>query len=322
MLQSSGLTPLIAGNIGQPVLDALTDGTQYDIAVLELSSFQLESTTHVPAEASAILNISADHMDRYDSMGDYVLAKARILRGARRAILPRHDEQLNQITNINQRLSFELDEPANDSEFGVKRQSGQRWLMQGEQRLMKLSEVPLAGLHNVKNVLSAFALIEFLDLPMSTLVDAVRRFSGLPHRMETVAIANGVNWVNDSKATNVGAASTALKHLESPVIWIAGGRGKEADFSQLKDAVSAHIKLLILFGEDAAQMELALDGLLPIQRVADMRAAVDLAGTQAISGDIVLLSPACASFDMFDGFEHRGESFRACVSQWLERGAA
>ena len=322
MIKASGITPLVAGNIGTPVLDALTDGIDYEVAVLELSSFQLETTSHVPAESSAILNISADHMDRYDSMGDYVLAKARVLRGARRAVLPRHDEQMKQITNVNELLSFELDEPANDSEYGVRRQSGQRWLVKGDQRLMKLKEIPMAGLHNVKNVLSAFALVEFLDLPVDNLVDAIRSFHGLPHRMQTVAVTDGISWVNDSKATNVGATSTALRNLESPVIWIAGGQGKGADFSVLKDAISSNIKLLILFGEDATQIQQALQGNLPIEQVKDMQGAVDLAGEKAVEGDIVLLSPACASFDMFDSFEDRGEAFSRCVEQWAERGAA
>lgn len=321
MLSASELTPLVAGNIGRPVLDALTDKADYDIAVLELSSFQLETTSQVPAESAAILNVSADHMDRYDSVGDYVLAKARVTRGAKRAILPRHDEQLKQITNVSELLSFDLDEPANDAEFGVVRSSNHRWLMKGSQRLMKLRDVPLAGLHNVKNVLSAFALIDFLSLPLSPLVDAVKSFSGLPHRMQTVRSANGVIWVNDSKATNIGATSTALLNIESPVIWIAGGQGKGADFSQLATAVTGNIKLLILIGEDAQLIEQALDGLLPIVRVEKLQQAVNLAGKKAQENSVVLFSPACASFDMFKGFEHRGDVFADCVKTWSKGGA-
>jgi len=320
MLSAAGVQALVAGNIGKPVLDALTDKLDYGVAVLELSSFQLETTMQVPAEAAAILNISADHMDRYDSMGDYVLAKARILRGAKRAILPRHDDQLKQITNVSQLLNFDLDQPASDSEFGLVRHSSNRWLAKGEQRLMKLADVPLAGLHNVKNVLSAFALVDFLELSTAKLVDAVKSFTGLPHRMQTVAAHNGVMWVNDSKATNVGATSTALRNLESPVIWIAGGQGKGADFSELRDAITPNIKLLILFGEDADAIEAAMQGSVSLLHVADMTEAVTAAARQATDNTVVLLSPACASFDMFDDFEHRGAVFAECVQALIERG--
>jgi UDP-N-acetylmuramoylalanine--D-glutamate ligase len=309
MCAAGGLQPLVAGNIGLPVLDALTDNLGYDVAVLELSSFQLETTNQVPAQAAAILNVSADHMDRYDSMGDYLLAKARILRGAQQVILPRHDEQLKQISHTGQPLSFDLDEPNNEQEFGVKRNASERWLMQGNTRLMKLRDIPLTGLHNVKNVLSAFALVNFLALPLASTVDAVKTFKGLAHRMQTVLVRDGVTWVNDSKATNVGATSTALRNLEKDVFWIAGGQSKGADFSELRDAITPNIKHLVLLGEDAHLIEAALDGALPISRVANMQAAVEFVGQQAHQGCIVLLSPACASFDMYRGFEHRGDDF-------------
>ena len=158
MCEAAELKTLVAGNIGLPALDALTDQLEYQIAVLELSSFQLETTSSVPAEAAAILNVSADHLDRYQSMGDYLLAKARILRGAKAAILPRHDEQLQQITNTNKVLNFDLDEPLNKQQFGVKRVSNHRWLQKGDERLIKLREIPLTGLHNVKKCTSSTGL--------------------------------------------------------------------------------------------------------------------------------------------------------------------
>ncbi|MBT8116156.1 MAG: UDP-N-acetylmuramoyl-L-alanine--D-glutamate ligase [Arenicella sp.] len=322
MLKSADKNPLVAGNIGAPVLDALTDSAEYDIAVLELSSFQLETTTRMPAQSAAILNVSADHMDRYDSMGDYLLAKARILRGAEVAVLPRHDEQLKQISQTNRMLSFALDEPANDAEFGVKRVSNSRWLMKGSERLVKLRDIQLIGLHNVKNVLAAFALVDFLHLPLKKLVKAVKCFMGLPHRMQTVAVAGEVSWVNDSKATNIGATVTALRNLECEVVWIAGGQGKGADFKGLAEAISPRIRLLILLGEDAAKIEQALTGLVAIKRVSSMAAAVELAGSIATPGCIVLLSPACASFDMYRNFEHRGDDFSTCVENHIQRGAA
>ena len=320
MCLNAGLHPWVAGNIGIPVLDVLSDGLSYDVSVLELSSFQLETTLNVSADSAAILNISADHMDRYDSMGDYVLAKARILRGAKNAVLPRHDEQLKQITNNSGVLHFDLDEPSKSSDFGVKRQSNNRWLMCGDERLMKVADVPLIGLHNVKNVLSAFALTRFLKLPLDNLVATVKGFNGLPHRMQTIAVERGVTWVNDSKATNVGATSTALLNLEKDVVWIAGGQGKGADFTQLRDAVSRNIKQLILIGEDASKIAAALEGLLAIETVKDMREAVSLASNCASDDSIVLLSPACASFDMFNSFEHRGDVFADCVAAQLSGG--
>ena len=314
MCRSASMNPLVAGNIGKPVLDALTDSQSYDVAVLELSSFQLETTHQVPAESVAILNISADHMDRYDSMGDYVLSKARIIRGAKRAVLPKHDEWMAQITNVSQILGFDLEEPSNDDDFGLIRKSGKRYLAKGSQRLMALREIPLVGLHNVKNVLSAFALVDFLKLPLDSLVSAVKSFKGLDHRMQTVANSNDVVWVNDSKATNIGATASALNSLEKPVVWIAGGQGKGADFTELKSVSMQNIKHLILIGEDAQKIATALAGVLSISHADGMPDAVAKAAKLAASGDIVLLSPACASFDMFRGFEHRGDEFAQCVA--------
>jgi len=191
--------------------------------------------------------------------------------------------------------------------------------MHNDKRLVKLSDIPLIGLHNVKNVLSAFALVHFLKLPLSSLVGAVKSFKGLPHRMQTVASNNNVTWVNDSKATNIGATSTALKNLEKDVIWIAGGQGKGADFAELRNAVTSNIKQLILIGEDANQIESALDGLLPINKAQDMQGAVELANQLASNNSIVLLSPACASFDMYCSFEHRGQTFTDCVERLIAK---
>ncbi|MFT5135320.1 MAG: UDP-N-acetylmuramoylalanine--D-glutamate ligase [Arenicella sp.] len=322
MCEAGGITALVAGNIGLPVLDALTDQADYQVAVLELSSFQLETTSHMHSKASAILNVSADHMDRYASMGDYLLAKARVLRGAERAILPRHDEQIAQLSNASQMLTFELDKPSNDDEFGISRKSNLRWLFKGNLALIKLSDVPLIGMHNVKNVLAALALVDFLKIPLADLVRAITSFKGLPHRMQTVRVNAGVTWVNDSKATNIGATSTALQNLEQEIYWIAGGQGKGADFSELRPAIHNKIKLLIVLGEDAPVIQAALDDLLSIEKVDTMQEAVDLAGNRAKAGSVVLLSPACASFDMYDNFEQRGNDFIASVMAWSDRGAA
>ncbi len=313
MCVAGGLKPLVAGNIGKPVLDALTDKENYDVAVLELSSFQLETTRLASVQSATILNISADHMDRYDSMGDYVLAKARILRGAERAILPRHEAHLEQITNVSEQLTFGLDAPVNEQDYGVVREKSGRWLSKGSHKLMLLRDVPLVGLHNVSNVLSAFALVDFLALPHDALVRAVKSFQGLPHRMQTVAVKQGVTWINDSKATNVGATSTALQSIEGRVIWLAGGEGKGADFADLKKALNAQVALAILFGVDANRIKAAIDSQVAVEVVETLSEAVALASQVAQLDDIVLLSPACASFDMFKSFEHRGQVFSELV---------
>lgn len=322
MCRCGGLKTLVAGNIGLPVLDALTDQIDYQVAVLELSSFQLETTSNLAANAAAILNVSADHMDRYDSMGDYLLAKARILRGAKQVVLPRHDEQLGQLGNVGKQLSFALDAPENEDEFGIERKSNLVWLYKGKQRLLKAKEIPLLGFHNVKNVLAALALVDFLNIPLHLLLSAIKSFSGLPHRMQTVVNCAGVTWVNDSKATNIGATSTALKNLEKEVYWIAGGQGKGADFGALREAISDKVKRLILFGEDAAKIESALKDLVPVQRVKTMQQAVELAGREATVDSVVLFSPACASFDMYQNFEHRGDDFVRCVRAWTQQGVS
>ena len=243
MCAEGGLLPLVAGNIGLPVLDALTMGADYNVAVLELSSFQLETTSNVPSLAAGFLNISADHMDRYDSVQDYLLAKAKIFSGAQSAVIPRHTLEIKQVATTQSILSFDLDEPCNDTEFGITEDV---WLSKGRQHLMRREEVPLVGNHNIENVLAAFALVDSLSLSLEKRVIAVKKFAGLPHRMQTVASVNGVVWVNDSKATNVGATATALNGLDSEVVWIAGGRGKGADFADLRHAVNDNIKISTL----------------------------------------------------------------------------
>ncbi|MEO0369114.1 MAG: UDP-N-acetylmuramoyl-L-alanine--D-glutamate ligase [Pseudomonadota bacterium] len=309
MCKAAGLEPFVAGNIGVPVLDALTHGLNFDVAVLELSSFQLERVNKVGARAATILNLSPDHMDRYDSFGDYALAKARILKGSKIAVLPAHDNGIAQITAASELLEFSLQEPLYPNQFGVKRVQGHRWLMHGDERLMRWSDVPLVGSHNVLNVLAAFALVSDLGLEPQSVTEAVRSFEGLAHRMQTVLEHDGVTWVNDSKATNVGAASTALTSIESPIIWLAGGDGKGADFSALAELETSNIKQLIAYGQDAQPLACAVQGKIDTMFADSLADAVVAAQALAQSGDVVLLSPACASFDMFENYEQRGIAF-------------
>ena len=313
MCLAGGKKPLVAGNIGEPVLNSLIENSEYDVAVLELSSFQLETTSIVPAESATILNISADHMDRYASMGDYMLAKARIMRGAKRAVLSRHEPELEQITKAAKLIYFGLDKPKADNIFGVDRRKSGRWLMKGSESLMRLTDVPLVGLHNILNVLAAFALTDFLAIDKDKLVSAVISFEGLPHRMQTVAVKDGVTFVNDSKATNIGAAAMALKNLESPVYWIAGGDGKGADFSEMRDELPDTVQHAFLIGRDANEIKNAVNSKVSTTVVDTLEDAVRQAYKLASPGSVVLLSPACASFDMFSGFAQRGEEFVRAV---------
>jgi len=247
-----------------------------------------------------------------------MLAKARIFRGASRVIMPRHHDNLGQITTTAEAITFGLDEPIKATDFGVQGGDKARWLVKGDERLIKLKNIPLLGQHNIENVLAAFALVDFLDLPAKPKASAVKNFSGLPHRMETVASGQGVAWVNDSKATNIGAAATALKSLDAPVIWIAGGQGKDADFTQLNSAITEQIQHIVLLGEDAEKIEQALENNVPISHVTDMAAAVQKAGSLAKKGMVVLLSPACASFDMYQSFAQRGDDFRQLAQTWVQ----
>ena len=319
MCEHAGLSTLVAGNIGYPALDALTDNVPYDVAVLELSSFQLETITRVSAISATILNISPDHMDRYASMGDYVLAKARILRGAKQVVLPRHQDSLAQITKVADTVTFGTDAPRTEKDFGVEKIKQSQWLVHGKQRLVKQKNIPLLGRHNIENVLAAFALVNELGLDKKKITAVAKSFTGLPHRMEIVASADGVTWVNDSKATNVGATVTALKSLDQDVILIAGGQGKSADFSALQDAISPTLKQVVLVGQDAQLIADALSGLVPILRADDMAAAVAKAGKRASQNTVVLLSPACASFDMYENFEQRGDHFCELVQAWISQ---
>ena len=312
--QQAGLRTLVAGNIGVPVLDSLTEGEHYDVCALELSSFQLEATDAVNASAAVILNISDDHMDRYDSIGDYLLAKLRIFKGAERIIVYRHDDLLKQVSLPSERLiTYGLDEPKSKYDFGVKKIANMEWLVQGEERLMKLRDIPLTGKHNVANVLAAFALTKQMNLDKENVLQAIKSFKGLPHRTELVRELNGVKWVNDSKATNIGATIAAIQGIDESIILLAGGQGKDADFTELADVLPGKVKYVILFGQDAQKIDDAIGTNVETYRVENMSEAVSKAHQLAEPTDVVLLSPACASFDMYSGFTARGDDFRQQV---------
>ena len=298
---------------GRPALELLEDDSQ--ACVLELSSFQLETTETLNPMASALLNISEDHLDRYDSVADYAAAKARIFHGSGVLVVNADDENVMTTVRLfaagRQQVRFGTGE---DNDFGICTHQRQRWLCQDGEPLIAVDEIRIKGDHNLLNALAALALGQCAGLPMPAMLEALRNFAGLPHRCEWISELNGVTWINDSKATNVGAALAAIKGVPGEkLVLIMGGQGKGQDFNLLHDVVKQRARAVILIGEDAPLLEKALTDTVLILRAETMREAVDVAAQQAQAGDTVLLSPACASFDMFKGFEHRGQTFSECV---------
>lgn len=326
LCRAAGKDAVAAGNISPAVLDAaLQRGTaQPEIWVLELSSFQLESTFSLNADAATMLNISEDHLDRYASMDDYAAAKARIFNGAAVQVLNRDDGcSMNMVHAKCKTFTFGLNKPTTENDFGITRAAEEIWLVQGTQRLLKASELQVTGLHNIANALAALALCRALELPMQPLLDALHSFKGLPHRVERVAEIKGVIYYDDSKGTNVGATVAALQGLGRKAVLIAGGEGKGQDFLPLKQAVVQHARAVVLIGRDAPLIAKTLnDSGINVMCAKNMDEAVQQAAKLAQSGDAVLLSPACASFDMFRNYVHRAEIFVAAVQALQEATCA
>ena len=269
-----------------------------------------------------MLNVSEDHLDRYAGMDGYAAAKQRIFTGSRVQIVNRNDVRSLSMKNPEQEyVSFGLNQPERDVDFGIEREANDIWLVNGNQRLIKASELQLAGLHNVANALAALALCRAIDLPMQALLDALRNFKGLPHRVEKVEEKHGITFYDDSKGTNVGATVAALEGLGCKAVLIAGGVGKEQDFFPLNTAVKQHGRAVVLIGRDAPLIADALQGCeVPVTYAVDMRDAVQQAARLAQSSDAVLLSPACASFDMYKNYAHRADVFVAEVHQLVAEG--
>ena len=308
----AGLSTVVAGNIGLPVLDTLEDKAP-DVYVLELSSFQLETTYSLKVDVATVLNISEDHMDRYDTIEDYAAAKARIYDHATLAVVNRDDPASLGLTKT-EAVSFGLNEAQNYSDFGLIEVNG-TWLSSGKRKLIPVSDLKIQGQHNVANALAAVALCSNIGIEKSAIIQTLRQFKGLPHRVEWVANINDVDYYDDSKGTNVGATCAAIKGMTKAgkpqkVVLLAGGDGKGQDFSPLLEAVQANARAVVLFGRDAPLIEsVLLASELPIYDAIDLREAVAIAHKIASKGDAVLLSPACASFDMFKNYVHRAEVF-------------
>ncbi len=317
--KAAGLKTIVAGNIGLPVLDALMMETP-DVYVLELSSFQLETTSTLQIDAATMLNLSEDHMDRYTSFQDYAIAKARIFYNAKLQVLNRDDawSMLMARPKLAQ-VTFGLNDDGDESSYGLKQVDGDTWLCEGDKELINLQDLKIVGLHNASNALAAVALCRGIGVDYAHIIQTLYNFKGLPHRVEWVANIDDVDYYDDSKGTNVGATCAALTGLAQKVVLIAGGDGKGQDFTPLAAAVAENASAVVLIGRDAAIIEAVLIATnTPLYQAIDLPEAVNIAKKLAKANEAVLLSPACASFDMFKNYVHRAEVFVAAVNRLKE----
>ncbi len=317
--RQAGINVEVGGNLGTPALDLLQQAVP-EYYILELSSFQLDATCSLNAVASVVLNVSPDHMDRYDSVDSYAASKQKIYRGDGINIINVDDPTVAAMRDQKRSILTYSVEINASVDFGVTDIDGESWLCQHGKPIIKQCELGLKGKHNLSNALAALALAKCLDLPTEAAISVLSRFTGLPHRSQKVASLDGVDWINDSKATNVGSCIASIEGMSRPgqIILIAGGDSKEADLSALAEVAGQHLKHAVLIGVDANKIANVIDKLVPYQHAKDLPQAVSLAAAQASPGDIVLLAPACASLDMFDNYQVRGEQFVAAV-QALEK---
>ena len=313
LLASCGLNVSVGGNLGTPALELLKDNV--DAYVLELSSFQLERAGDLNLAVAAVLNLSPDHLDRHQTMPLYHLAKHRIFAGAKHVVANYRDSLTQPVGKGDVPWTLWRDNEPDIQQLGVRDHEGVPWICFGFEPLCPLSDIPLVGNHNTNNVLAALAIGHAMGLSYEKLVEGVKTLKGLPHRCELVAAKDGVRFVNDSKGTNVGATVAALQGLAEGrnIILIAGGEGKGQLFNPLAKAVSQFAKHAVLIGRDATAIAQALDAKVPHSFADNMEAAVRAATELATSGDIVLLSPACASLDMYTDYRDRGEAFVSAV---------
>lgn len=314
MAQLAGKDTRTGGNLGTPALDLLGD-TAPDFYILELSSFQLETVSSLNAFAAVILNVSPDHLDRYDSVEDYQQAKQKIFNGDGVMVINRDDPVVSAMAVEGRiQIGFSLHQ-TEGVDFGLMQKDGQTWLAEGNEPLLAVNQLKIVGTHNLANALAALALGSAMALPMSAMLSALQEFKGLPHRCRLVRELDGVRWFNDSKATNIGACIAAIEGLvgSGPIVLIAGGIGKDQDFSELTDTLQQAVRAVILIGEDADKIAAVVPAGVVQLMAADMNEAVSMARQTAQAGDNVLLSPACASFDMFSGYAERGDKFEQAV---------
>lgn len=315
MAAAAGKRVAVGGNLGTPALDLLSDDVE--LYVMELSSFQLETTDQLGAEVATVLNISEDHMDRYSGLPAYHLAKHRIFRGARQVVVNRQDALTRPLIGEGVPCwTFGLNKPDRNG-FGLREENGEKYLAFQFDNLMPVRELKIRGGHNQANALAALALGHAVGLPFNAMLASLKTFAGLVHRCQWLRELNGVNYYDDSKATNVGAALAAIEGLgadiDGKLVLIAGGDGKGADFTPLQAPVAAHCRAVVLLGRDADLLAATFGDSVPLVRVTTLEEAVQRAADIAQEGDAVLLSPACASLDMFKNFEERGQLFARAV---------
>ncbi|MEE9551552.1 MAG: UDP-N-acetylmuramoyl-L-alanine--D-glutamate ligase [Gammaproteobacteria bacterium] len=316
MIREAGMGVAIGGNLGTPALDLLHE-SKPDLYVLELSSFQLETVSSLNAAAAVVLNISEDHMDRYEDMGDYATAKSHIYKGDGAMIVNLDDPYVAEMKNEGRNIiGFTLGEPSGNT-YGIRVYDKERWLMKGDQKLIPAAKLCIQGDHNISNALAALALGDAISLPEKAMLNALQKYSGLPHRCQFVAEINGVAWYNDSKGTNVGATCAAIEGMagHGNLILIAGGMSKGANFKRLAEAAKDRLRAAIVIGADGPLIKESLEDLVPVYETGDMQKAVSTAAKLATTGDVVLLSPACASFDMFIDYQDRGNAFIEAVEK-------
>lgn len=315
MAAAAGKRVAVGGNLGTPALDLLNDDVE--LYVMELSSFQLETTNQLGAEVATVLNVSEDHMDRYSGLPAYHLAKHRIFRGAKQVVVNRQDALTRPLMSEGLPCwTFGLSAP-DFKAFGLREENGEKYLAFEFQNLMPVRELKVRGAHNQANALAALALGHAVGLPFDAMLSSLRSFTGLEHRCQWVRELDGVSYYNDSKATNVGAALAAIDGLgadmDGKLVLIAGGDGKGADFSGLRDSVAKHCRAVVLIGRDAELIAAAVGDGVPLVRADSLDDAIVQSRELAQPGDAVLLSPACASFDMFKNYEERGQLFARAV---------
>jgi len=312
MAAKAGLNVGVGGNLGTPALELLSADKQ--LYVLELSSFQLETIESLNAECVVLLNVTEDHMDRYANKLAYLQAKQRIFRGAKHVVINDDEILSHPLATIDMKLiHFGVSNP-DLKKFSIIERNGERFLSYGFDDLLPVSELQIKGQHNLSNALAALSIGYAVKLPMSAMIESLRAYKGLPHRCEYIRTIDGVDYINDSKGTNAGATATAIKSLghdcSGKIILIAGGDSKEADLSLLVDPIKEYGSLVVLIGVDADKLEAVVGSVIETKKVGSLKEAIYVANQRAESGDVVLLSPACASFDMFESYVQRGEVFK------------
>jgi UDP-N-acetylmuramoylalanine--D-glutamate ligase len=315
LLEASGITTIVAGNIGIPILNTL-DETVPEVYVLELSSYQLESTYSLDLETATILNISEDHMDRYSSIDEYAKAKYRIFNHAKKCILNRDDDYLKPLIKYD---TITFGNHVDEKNYGIKKNGSQYFIAKGNVEIIAVEEIRLKGIHNIQNVMAALALCEPFNVSNNAIKKVLAEFEAPPHRMEYVDSISGIDFYNDSKGTNVGATIAAIKSMTKPILLVAGGDGKNQNFSPLMHVTKDKIKHVALIGADAEIMQKAFSAAaIPNHIEKSLEDAIHKSFELANKGDVVLLSPACASTDMFKNYVERGNLFKACVKKLKE----